>query len=125
MNSEQLVLCDHDQKNMKIFGDAGMNVTINCPECRLIYKITYPAIRFGFEKGVTKEDKKKIFRLYKTVSVQKAPVVDYDLCIGCGICDNKCPVVDQPAITVTSVGEQRSETNRLLLDLLDPEQGPY
>jgi len=60
MNNEQLVLCDHDQKNMKIFEDAGMNVTINCLECRLIYKITDPAIRFGFEKGVTKEDRKKI-----------------------------------------------------------------
>ena len=52
-----------------------------------------------------------------TVATQKAPVIDQDLCIGCGICENKCPVVDDPAIYVTSIGEQRSETNRLLLPL--------
>jgi polyferredoxin len=50
-----------------------------------------------------------------TIATQKAPVIDLDLCIGCGICENKCPVMDDPAIYVTSVGEQRSETNRLLL----------
>ncbi|MBN2207040.1 MAG: 4Fe-4S binding protein [Candidatus Aminicenantes bacterium] len=53
-----------------------------------------------------------------TVSTQKAPVIDQDLCIGCGICENKCPVVDEPAIFVTSIGEQRSETNRLLLPVI-------
>jgi ferredoxin len=50
-----------------------------------------------------------------TVATQKAPVIDLDLCIGCGICENKCPVNDRPAIYVTSVGEQRSEKNQLLL----------
>jgi len=50
-----------------------------------------------------------------TIATQKAPVIDLNLCIGCGICENKCPVMDDPAIYVTSVGEQRSETNRLLL----------
>ena len=50
-------------------------------------------------------------------AVQKAPVIDLELCIGCGICENKCPVMDDPAIFVTSVGETRSETNRLLLDI--------
>jgi len=51
-----------------------------------------------------------------TVVVQKAPVVDLDLCVGCGICENKCPVMDEPAIFVTSVGETRSKTNRLILE---------
>jgi formate hydrogenlyase subunit 6/NADH:ubiquinone oxidoreductase subunit I len=60
-----------------------------------------------------------------TVSTQKAPVVDYELCIGCGICENKCPVVDSPAIYCTSIGEQRSETNRLLLELLKTDSEPY
>jgi MauM/NapG family ferredoxin protein len=50
-----------------------------------------------------------------TVATQKAPVIDLKLCIGCGICENKCPVMDDPAIYVTSVGEQRSEKNQLLL----------
>jgi MauM/NapG family ferredoxin protein len=52
-----------------------------------------------------------------TVAVQKGPVVDLELCTGCGICENKCPVMDDPAIFVTSVGETRSPTNRLLLDI--------
>ena len=54
-----------------------------------------------------------------TVAVQKAPVVDLDQCTGCGICENKCPVMDEPAIFVTSVGETRSQKNRLLLPLAD------
>lgn len=45
----------------------------------------------------------------------KQPRVDIDLCIGCGICEFKCPVVDQPAIYVTSIGESRSEQNRLTI----------
>ena len=44
--------------------------------------------------------------------------MDIELCIGCGICENKCPVMDDPAIFVTSVGETRSEKNRLLLEIL-------
>jgi MauM/NapG family ferredoxin protein len=60
-----------------------------------------------------------------TVATQKAPVIDLDLCIGCGICENKCPVVDDPAIYVTSVGEQRSQKNRLLLDVNKTDTSPY
>ncbi len=53
-----------------------------------------------------------------TTAKQKAPVIDPELCIGCGICENKCPVMDDPAIYVTSVGEQRSKENQLLLSTL-------
>ena len=45
----------------------------------------------------------------------KQPHVDLELCIGCGICETKCPVLGQPAVTVTSLGETRSEDNQLLL----------
>jgi polyferredoxin len=51
----------------------------------------------------------------KTVKLQR-PRVDPSLCIGCGACEKVCPVVDQPAIYVTSVGETRSKANRILLD---------
>ncbi|MBF0625134.1 MAG: 4Fe-4S binding protein [Magnetococcales bacterium] len=45
----------------------------------------------------------------------KQPFVDPTLCIGCGICENKCPVADRAAIRVTSVGESRSPGNRMTL----------
>ncbi len=43
----------------------------------------------------------------------KKPVVDPEFCIGCGICENKCPVKDSSAIIVTCVGETRSRYNRI------------
>lgn len=43
------------------------------------------------------------------------PHVDLELCIGCGICEAKCPILGQPAIYVTSIGESRSKDNQLLL----------
>ncbi|HOG07773.1 MAG TPA: 4Fe-4S binding protein [Syntrophales bacterium] len=45
----------------------------------------------------------------------KQPRVDLELCIGCGICEAKCPVLGEPAITVSSLGESRSQDRRLLL----------
>lgn len=57
-----------------------------------------------------------------SIRTPKAPVVELEPCIGCGICENKCPVVDAPAIYVTSVGEDRSEKNQFLLDIIQPEE---
>lgn len=45
----------------------------------------------------------------------KQPHVDAELCIGCGICENKCPVADRAAVYVTSVGESRNPENQILL----------
>ena len=50
-----------------------------------------------------------------TVHVQR-PYVDPELCIGCGACENVCPVQDKPAVYVTNVGETRSKTNVILLE---------
>jgi len=44
----------------------------------------------------------------------KQPHVNAELCIGCGICENKCPVSDDAAIRVTSVGETRHFKNQFL-----------
>lgn len=49
------------------------------------------------------------------VKVQR-PHVDPTLCIGCGACEKVCPVVDKPAVYVTSAGETRSKTNVILLE---------
>ncbi|MBF0123784.1 MAG: 4Fe-4S binding protein [Magnetococcales bacterium] len=45
----------------------------------------------------------------------KQPYVEPARCIGCGICENKCPVSDMAAIRVTSVGESRSTKNVMIL----------
>jgi ferredoxin len=47
-------------------------------------------------------------------------VVVTDLCIGCGICEYKCPVVDLAGIRVTSIGETRNPDNRITIPV-----GPY
>jgi len=48
--------------------------------------------------------------------VVKQPRVDLKNCIGCGVCETKCPLVDAPGIRVTSIGETRSKKNQILLD---------
>lgn len=45
----------------------------------------------------------------------KLPHVDPAQCSGCGVCEHVCPVEDKAAVRVTSVGESRSENNRILL----------
>jgi MauM/NapG family ferredoxin protein len=41
------------------------------------------------------------------------PHVDLEKCTGCGKCENACPLVEKPAIQVTSLNESRSGKNRL------------
>ncbi len=45
----------------------------------------------------------------------KQPRVSIERCIGCGICETKCPVQDLPAIRVTSANEDRNPNNKVLL----------
>ncbi len=45
----------------------------------------------------------------------KLPYVDLKRCVGCGICENKCPVRGRPAIVVIAAGESRSLKNQILL----------
>lgn len=52
----------------------------------------------------------------KKIAVQ-LPYVDLEKCVGCGICENKCPVKGKPAIRVISAGETRSKKNRILLGI--------
>ena len=45
----------------------------------------------------------------------RLPYVDLKRCIGCGICENKCPVRGLPAIRTIAAGESRSLENQILL----------
>jgi formate hydrogenlyase subunit 6/NADH:ubiquinone oxidoreductase subunit I len=48
----------------------------------------------------------------------KQPYVDMTTCVGCGICVSACPLVDEPGIRITSIGETRSKKNQILLENL-------
>ncbi len=50
----------------------------------------------------------------KKLAVQ-LPFVDLKQCVGCGICENKCPVKGLPAIRTICAGESRSLKNQILL----------
>jgi len=43
------------------------------------------------------------------------PYIRPELCIGCGICEHECPVVDSAAVYVTAIGETRDKSRSLLL----------
>ena len=43
------------------------------------------------------------------------PYVNPGRCIGCGVCENHCPVQGRRGIRVSSVGETRSRENQILL----------
>jgi MauM/NapG family ferredoxin protein len=67
----------------------------------------------------------EVVRQDGVIKTPLAPVIDLEQCTGCGICENKCPVVDDPAIYITSIGETRSEKNQMLLDILTPEENIF
>lgn len=43
------------------------------------------------------------------------PVVDAELCIGCGTCEHECPVSGKRAIRITAEGETRSDERTFLM----------
>ncbi len=49
------------------------------------------------------------------VKTLKQPRVDPSRCVGCGACEYACPLQEQPAVRVTSIGESRSPGAQILL----------
>lgn len=77
-----------------------------CLVCQEVCPVSPKAIYHVEEKFIT--DNGKALRLLM-------PYVNPELCIGCGYCEFNCPVQDLPAIRVTSIGEFRSTSRRLIL----------
>ena len=65
-------------------------------------------------KAIYLRAEKVMPRTGRELTVQ-LPFVDLKLCVGCGICENKCPVRGLPAIRTIAAGESRNEENRILL----------
>jgi len=70
-------------------------------------------------KAIQTEDE-EIKDVRGEIVVLNKPFLVPELCIGCGICENECPVTDSRAVYVTPVGESRSTGRRLLLN---PQKG--
>lgn len=68
---------------------------------------TSPKAIYLKQAVVTSPDEKKL--------LVQLPHVDLQKCIGCGICENKCPVRGFPAIRTIAAGETRSLRNQILL----------
>jgi MauM/NapG family ferredoxin protein len=75
------------------------NEHINCLVCEEHCPVPDKAIKF-WETEVIEQ------RTNKTVKVL-LPYVVTELCIGCGICENKCPIAEEPGIRVTVREELR------------------
>ena len=65
----------------------------------------------------------EVYTLDNEWVVTKRPYVDPQRCTGCGSCEYACPVKDEPAIRITSVGESRSKTNQIVLENQRKRQG--
>ncbi len=76
-----------------------------CTVCEEFCPVSPKAIRLEEVEVETREGKRTV----------KRPYVEPALCNGCGACENVCPVNDEAAIRVSSAGETRNPSNRMLL----------
>ena len=77
-----------------------------CVVCEEVCPVSPKAIG-TYDETITRWDGK--------VVTLNRPYMRPELCIGCGLCERECPVVDSAAVYVTAVGETRSKNRSLLL----------
>lgn len=76
---------------------------------------TSPKAIGTYQETITRWDGQKV--------VLNKPYIRPELCIGCGICERECPVMDDPAVYVTAIGETRSKDRTLLLGSHNKKSG--
>jgi ferredoxin len=77
-----------------------------CVVCEEVCPVSPKAIG-SYKETITRWDGKKV--------ELARPFMRPELCIGCGICERECPVVDSAAVYVTAIGESRDKDRTLLL----------
>jgi MauM/NapG family ferredoxin protein len=77
----------------------------NCGVCEEHCPAKGKAIRFEDEESIDQRGRPFVL---------KKPYMVPQICIGCGICENKCPVVDIPAIRVSPINESRHDARLFL-----------
>jgi MauM/NapG family ferredoxin protein len=75
------------------------NENINCLVCEEHCPTPEKSIKF-WDVEVLEQETNRIITV-------KRPYVVTETCIGCGICENKCPLKDEPGIRVTARNEDR------------------
>jgi polyferredoxin len=78
-----------------------------CVVCEEVCPVSPKAIG-TYEEEIVRWDGAKV-TLHK-------PYMRPELCIGCGICEHECPVIDDAAVYVTAIGESRDKDRTLLLE---------
>lgn len=95
-----------DEKRHFKIGHAHFDTTLCLPYAKGIPCIVCEEHCPTAEKAIKFHDV-KVFGQDGSEIVVKQPYIVDDLCIGCGICEYKCPLPGRAAVYVTSAGEQR------------------